>query len=675
MPLLAVAGGLLLGSLLWWLLDSIQSSAIQAVFQGTIQEQLRERARQGLLKFQDVFDQWGSTTRLLANHRRLALYLDQHPWPTAEAGEPTLHQSPPPWLPEDWRWQSPLVPPCQVILTDQTGRPREIFQIQDTIPSENPVPPALSWQEEAAHVPFRLVHEEAGIFLAMVFPVKNAADVIIAGLELVVPVDDRFLMETQQRVALPGMVAAIIDADTDEVVASSEPSAIPASSSSEDWQERYFVTLRSFPDYEESDWDVSFAIFFPKRQVAHLVAQALKLERQHRLIEALVLGGSFTLLLYLLAHRHQALVRTKALKTAILEAAGDPIVTLDEQGRVVEANPVAMRLLGHRQAFLGLDFARHFLVEADADRLEKLLSDDSHSGLGPPVRHEINARCEDGSALCLELSLVSLTLGRRRYFTLYLRDITRVRAAEEQARQHQARLIHVARYNTAGELATGLAHEINQPLAAIANFANGCLRRLPAGMSTEELTGALDDIRLQAARGGAIIKRLRALMARKPLERGSVELGRLAREAIRFVAHEARHRGVEITVETATPSCQVWADAIQVEQVVLNFLLNALDALEGQPADRRRIRILVSGGEDSGRLVVEDLGPGILKEHQNRLFEPFFTTKDHGMGMGLAISKTIVEDHGGRIRLEPGSAGGTRALLELPASPNSPRLP
>ncbi|MES9879399.1 MAG: ATP-binding protein [Sedimenticola sp.] len=255
------------------------------------------------------------------------------------------------------------------------------------------------------------------------------------------------------------------------------------------------------------------------------------------------------------------------------------------------------------------------------------------------------------------------------YVNIYGRDITEVRQAELRAREHQQELVHVCRLSTMGEMATGLAHELNQPLSAIANYANGCVRRLQlSGQGSEDILHALAQVNTQAERAGEIIRRLRALIGKQAPVRTVADIGDVAKEVCSFVEFEAKKAGVSIEPELGLTYLPARLDVVQIEQVLLNLLRNALDALMEMPEDKRRLLIRTYRKDDDRVCIeVEDSGPGIEEEAMGRLFEPFFTTKESGMGMGLVISKTIIEDHNGTITVDCPEEGGTRFSVVLPS--------
>ncbi len=255
------------------------------------------------------------------------------------------------------------------------------------------------------------------------------------------------------------------------------------------------------------------------------------------------------------------------------------------------------------------------------------------------------------------------------YVNIYGREITAVRAAERQAREHQQELVHVCRVSTMGEMATGLAHELNQPLAAIANFANGCVRRLRSDeQDTSGLLYALGQINSQAGRAGEIIRSLRGLVVKQPPLRRVANLNELVQEVCSFVEFEARKTAVVIVQELSLGELPVRVDVVQIEQVLLNLVRNALDALLDVPEDARALVVRTSRRQD-GQVIteVQDSGPGIEPEVVTHLFEPFFTTKESGMGMGLVISQTIAEDHNGKIEARSVAEGGSLFTLVLPS--------
>jgi len=263
-----------------------------------------------------------------------------------------------------------------------------------------------------------------------------------------------------------------------------------------------------------------------------------------------------------------------------------------------------------------------------------------------------------------------IALGRDEVIGI-VRDVSERERAEEAARRHRDELAHVARLTTMGEIASGLAHELSQPLAAIATSTGASLRmlrKLP-GLPAEAIE-ALEQVAAQAERAGGVIRGLRAFMARGEPQRTAEDLNRLVRETIGLDGAELRSRSVEVRLDLAPDLPPVPVDAPQIQQVILNLLRNAIEAMAGSPPESREISIRTARGSDgSVEVAVRDRGMGIDPEVADHLFEPFRTTKPGGMGMGLAISRRIAEAHRGRLWVQPNPDRGVTFRLALPAGP------
>jgi C4-dicarboxylate-specific signal transduction histidine kinase len=261
------------------------------------------------------------------------------------------------------------------------------------------------------------------------------------------------------------------------------------------------------------------------------------------------------------------------------------------------------------------------------------------------------------------------------YVNIYARDITAVRRAEQESRRHQTELAHVCRLSTMGEVATGMAHELNQPLSAIVYFANGCSRRLQSNVGQpQELVEAMGQITMQAQRASEIIRRLRALVGKQPPMRSQVDLNHLVREVCSFVDFDTGKMDFAIELDLEPDEIPVNVDLVQIEQVLLNLVRNALDALQEIPPGDRRLTVRTRSLGDEAQVMVADSGLGIAPERMQSLFEPFYTTKESGMGMGLPISQTILENHGGRIWAESDPEGGAVFYVRLPLARAMRRL-
>ncbi|MGB5252310.1 MAG: ATP-binding protein [Sedimenticolaceae bacterium] len=359
----------------------------------------------------------------------------------------------------------------------------------------------------------------------------------------------------------------------------------------------------------------------------------------------------FTLYLRDIAERkvREAEIRSLA---AIPSESPIPVLRINRRGVITYANQPSGPLLKHWGCR-----PLQTLPVYWRNRVEEVLTSESTSELEVMTDYGV-------------FSLLFAPVTELDYVNVYARDITGERLAEEELKRRQNELVHVTRLSNMGEMATGIAHELNQPLSAIVNFANGCARRLRLDMGDkEELLHALGQISAQAGRAGEIIKRLRGMVSRRQPVREHVDLNVLAREACSMISHELQRQ--ELTIERRLSQRELWVrvDSVQIEQVLINLLRNALDALVEQRAPNRRLTI-ESGVQPDGMVFVsvKDNGSGISRKAMEHLFDPFYSTKESGMGMGLAISQTIMSHHHGKLRAESFPGKGSTFTIELPPS-------
>lgn len=249
-----------------------------------------------------------------------------------------------------------------------------------------------------------------------------------------------------------------------------------------------------------------------------------------------------------------------------------------------------------------------------------------------------------------------------------INDITDRKRTEEKSRQQQEQLVYASRLTMLGELASGLAHELNQPLMAVANYSQACLRKMRSGeFAHEELTSWLEKCTKQALLAGEIVKRLRRLVSKRPPEQSETDINETIREVYDAVRPEAEGRAVHLRLELDEILPRVPADRIQLQQVMLNLIRNGFDALRDQPTGDRWLTVESAQLDDEQVAIsVTDHGEGCDAQSIERLFEPFYTTKEHGLGMGLAISRSIIEAHGGRLTAQPNPNRGLRFQFTLP---------
>jgi PAS domain S-box-containing protein len=832
MPIIAILIGLLAGLAVWGVLDQVQSRAVEHIFDKELRARLDMRSRESLIRFDQYMANYAATTRLLANHRRLAQYLEPLFWFPEERIEPVVYEGFRPfWLP-DFFGRNALLAPSHVLLVDSRGQVREIYQAgKEALPQEL-LADTGQWLDDSDDVHTVLSRFGDQPYLVVSDRVEDAGGYTMGSLVVVVPVDAEFLNASEGSISADSSAVALVDADEQRILSSNEPNQLIPGTQLDQWTDDYVITSQSLPEYEGSNWNMLFATFIPQSSVAKMSDRVVDFERNQRLIAALVFILVFTLVIYIvsvrlnkvlkrmsrfsqraldieqpdftpggnqllmleewiqhfthlvlrareeMSMRHELELReTEALKAAIMEASLDAIVTLNRSGAIIDYNPTAETMLGFdRDAIIGEDFTRRFLDDADHAAFLGMLQESGRreqNGHAAHVRGELWARRIDGGRFPVEMSIVPIDIDEERVYTLYIhdatkrkeaereikslarfasespnpilrvsgdgliayanaaslplleawqtapgrhlpeawvdevraaleqganreheddqgsqiysllfvpitdlgyvniyaRDITAVRRAEQESRQHQAELVHVCRLSTMGEVATGMAHELNQPLSAIVNYAKGASRRLQTGIGdSEALVDAMRHISSQAQRAGEIIRRLRALVGKQPPVRNVVDLNYLVREVCGFVEFETGKLDVQIGTELADGEIPVDVDLVQIEQVLLNLVRNALDALEERPAGEREliIRTVVDDGE--AVVSVHDNGPGIPPDRMAHLFDPFYTTKETGMGMGLPISQTILENHDGTIAAESEPGAGTVFRVRLPVA-------
>lgn len=322
--------------------------------------------------------------------------------------------------------------------------------------------------------------------------------------------------------------------------------------------------------------------------------------------------------------------------------------TLD--GILLEMNPSGLALLEASQPgdIIGTSF--YNMVAPEFCDEYRALTERVFAGESGVMEFQIVSL--KGRRCWMETHAVPLRDGRDNVIALLgiTRDITARKHAEDEVRLHYRELAHAARVNTMGEMASGLAHELNQPLAAIANYSRGCLRRIRSGGGTvEDLTQALEQVCQQAERAGGIISSLRRFVDKEDSPRRTQDLHAIVREAMLIAGPEVKLHQVNVRLSLAPGMPHVLGHAIQIEQVVLNLVRNAIEAMGDVPPERRYLTLRTYVAEEKAVVEVRDTGSGLAREMQSRIFEPFFTTKSAGMGMGLPICRSIVEAHGGAL--------------------------
>ena len=360
-----------------------------------------------------------------------------------------------------------------------------------------------------------------------------------------------------------------------------------------------------------------------------------------------------------------ALAESEGRLAAILNTARDGVLTIDARGRIESINPAVEQLFARpAPQLIGLD-VRELL---DAPHLLERLTSTARSPAAESARQELDARRADGGVFPIELTAGQFGAPGNERYTLVIRDITSRREAEARAREHQSELAHVSRLSLAGEMASALAHELNQPLTAIAAFGRGCLRLLRQPRTEPDLVKeGVEQVVLEAERAGDIIGRLREFVRTGTCQRSVVDGKALIAGAVALAQIEAKQNGIDIEVRVAPDLPPALADRIQIEQVLVNLLRNGADAILSGGAARRVLTIEARCRTGEAiEIAVADTGPGVVEEVVDQLFEPFVTTKPHGMGLGLSISRSIVEAHEGRLQLIRREGAGAVFAFDLP---------
>ena len=366
----------------------------------------------------------------------------------------------------------------------------------------------------------------------------------------------------------------------------------------------------------------------------------------------------------------KATVREKALQ-AILDAAVDGVVLIDHRGLIKAFNGAAQRLFGYSAAEVLGHNVGILMGDTDKAQHDQYIARYLESGMPHIIGRgrEVVARRKGGAHFPIFLSVGVLPDRATPQFLGFIHDLTPERQAQEQQQRLRERLVLASRLAMVGEIAAGIAHEVNQPLAAITNYAWAGQRLLSANEpEISEVRVALQEIGTQAGRAADTIRRLRRLARAPEMRRESTSLNALVSELTELVRSEASQHRVRYELDLAADLPVLSLDGSQIQQALLNLLWNALQALSTSTVTPKLVRVRTRLGP--GRQVeidVCDNGPGVPAELASRLFEPFFTTKPAGTGLGLAMSRTIAEAHGGTLSYRARESAGACFVMQLPA--------
>lgn len=374
----------------------------------------------------------------------------------------------------------------------------------------------------------------------------------------------------------------------------------------------------------------------------------------------------------LMRHRlaaEQALRSEHAFRKAMEDSLTVGMRARDREGRITYVNPAFCEMTGFDANELIGALPPYPYWNPDEINRTRELHNRVLDGLAPPEGFELRFRRKNGDffdALVYEAPLIDADNQHTGWMGSVL-DITERKQAEELARQQEEKLQATSRLVTMGEMASTLAHELNQPLAAISSYNTGCMNKLDSGKYTpEELRGAMEKLGVQAQRAGKIIRRVHDFVRKSEPQLADCDLAEVIDDAVGFIEHLAQKRSVRIEREIPGWRQPLLADQVMIEQVLLNLMRNAIEAMSETPPESRRLSVRVTQHDGLIEVRVIDNGSGIADSVMERLFTPFFSTKPNGMGMGLNICRSIIEYHKGRLWVENNPDGGTTFAFTLP---------
>jgi two-component system, LuxR family, sensor kinase FixL len=365
-----------------------------------------------------------------------------------------------------------------------------------------------------------------------------------------------------------------------------------------------------------------------------------------------------------------ALHEREARLRSILETAPDAIIVIDERGVIESFSSAAERLFGFAAA------------EAIGRNVNILMPPPYHERHDGYIRHYLETgerriigigrivvgQRKDGSTFPMELAVGEALMNGRRIFTGFIRDLTERQLSENRLQELQAELLHVSRLSDVGQMASALAHELNQPLAAIVNYVQAARRLLQADRVaiSPKIAETMDKAVVQAARAGEIIRHLRSFIRKGETEPEIEELNKIVEEATALGLVGAKESGITIRWTLCRESMPVLVDKVQIQQVIFNLVRNSVEAMSGNPPPRELVVATILSGAGTAEVSLSDTGPGLAPKVQAQLFQPFVTTKEKGMGLGLSICRSIIDAHGGRLWATPNPNRGVKFQFTLP---------
>jgi len=377
-------------------------------------------------------------------------------------------------------------------------------------------------------------------------------------------------------------------------------------------------------------------------------------------------------------HLYSDLQERDAKTRRIIDSALDAVLSIDEHGSVTEWNAQAETMFGwKRNEAVGQTLSELFIPERYRDGHDKGLQHFLSTGERPLLnrRIEITALHRNGTEFPVEVSIAPYQIDGKWEFSGFVRDITEKKVAEASTRRHremEMELAHANRVATMGQLSASIAHEVNQPIGAAVTNAHAALRWLGATPpNVNEVRHALSRIVTNGNRATDVLSRIRAFIKKTPLRKDSLDVNEVVLEVVALTRSEAKKNKVAVQTQLADGLPVVQADRVQLQQVLLNLIINSIEAMSASDAGSRRLLISSAKSQSNDVCVaVQDFGPGFPEASVAQIFQAFYTTKPDGLGMGLSICRSIVEAHGGQLRAAAADPTGAIFTFTLPTRLN-----
>jgi two-component system, LuxR family, sensor kinase FixL len=376
-------------------------------------------------------------------------------------------------------------------------------------------------------------------------------------------------------------------------------------------------------------------------------------------------GGEFQSL----QDAERALRESEAHLRSVLETVPDAIIVINDRGLIQSFSPAAERLFGYPAAKVVGQNVKMLMPQPYHDEHDDYLERYRRTGerriIG--IGRVVLGRRANGATFPMELAVGEINLDGRRMFTGFVRDITERQVARERLQELQSELLRASRLSAMGQMASALAHELNQPLTAINNYVQATRRMIGnPNVSRDRLEETMDKAVAQANRAGQIIHRMRQFLQKGETERQPESINKVLEEASALALVGAKESGVVVRMELGIDLAPVLIDRIQIQQVILNLIRNGIEAMQSMA--RRELLIATNQGEnDLVQVTIADSGPGLAPDVAEQLFQPFVTTKEKGMGLGLSICRSIIDSHGGKIWATANPDTGVTFAFTLPA--------